>query len=113
MGKVVAFKRGTAKRATSPAGSQQQLQQEGQSRGCISFTDMGDGTSRMKLSGSYANHLQFGLYAMITGLKGLVDRVVESGQVGHHSEGQIQESIKIGRDPPGRSNGRADRDDPM
>lgn len=101
MGKVIAFKVGVDKRAKATL-REKQLTQENAGRGCISFTDTGNGTSQMKLTGTYANHLQFGIYAMVTGLKDLVDRVVESGDVGHHSADSIQEPLEIGRRPAGR-----------
>jgi len=96
MGKVIAFK-GAADRQGAPVHRGKQLAQEAPARGLISFTDMGDGTSRMKLSGSYARHTQFGLYAIITGLASLATRVVESGNVGHHAEWPSQESLQTGK----------------
>lgn len=100
MGKVIAFA-SLAKRKAAQTETEAS-QQEGQGRGCISFTDTGNGVTHMELTGTYANHLQFGLYAMVTGLKDLVDRVVASGEVGHHSSGPIHEALTVGRRPPGR-----------
>jgi len=56
----------------------------------------------MRVSGTYAKHSQFGLYAVITGLASWATRVVESGNVGYHSEGPSQESLRIGQRTPRR-----------
>lgn len=101
MGNVIAFKAALAKRAAENMRAKQ-LSKDIQGKGTISFTDMGDGTSRMRLSGSYAQHTQFGIYTLITGLMGLANKVVDSGNVGHHSEKDIQESLKIRHGQPKR-----------
>lgn len=50
----------------------------------------------MRISGSYADHTQYGIYTMISGLMGLANKVIESGDIGHHSEGAINEAISAG-----------------
>lgn len=101
MGTVVKFTGGKAKH--NPALSRiEKPPLDGPGRGCITFTDMGGGISRMRISGSYAKHMQFGLFAIIKGLATLSSRVVESGHVGHHSEESVQESIKVSPRSPRR-----------